>query len=173
MKIKKVSIVYTGTGNIRSLTHWFESASLNIEVISTAKEWKSPEFVALPGVGAFQTAMTQLRKCGLIDPLLKHLSSGRPFLGICLGMQLMLDSSEEFGITSGLGVIQGRVVRIPSGYEGIRYKVPHIGWSKVYLSQEALESRKLSLAFSSADPSFYFLHSYFCKLEENVSSPNR
>jgi glutamine amidotransferase len=112
----------------------------------------------LPGVGAFADCMANLEQYGLIEPIRNAIASGKPFLGICLGLQLLFTESEEFGLHKGLNLVPGRVKRFPSGggsSEG-RLKVPHMGWNDVTITRQAPPLQGVgSRAY------FYFVHSYY------------
>ena len=121
----KVTVIDYDRGNLYSVAR-------ALELISEPAKINSAERLVLPGVGAFGDAMEELRKRGLVEPIKAFAGSGRPFLGICVGMQLMFDGSEEFGLHEGLGMISGRVRTVPhSGVDGKPHKVPHIGWSEL------------------------------------------
>jgi len=117
--------------------------------------------MVLPGVGAFKKAMENLERLGLVKPILKFIHSGRPFLGICLGLQLLFSESEEFSLSRGLDVFRGKVIRFPFSLPGAprakdSLKVPHIGWNSVRIRKQtpALEGIE-------GGTHFYFVHSYF------------
>jgi glutamine amidotransferase len=117
------------------------------------------DFLVLPGVGAFGDGLSTLRKRGLVEPVLEWIGAGRPFLGICLGMQLLLGQSEEFGLHEGLGVIPGSVRRLPQR-EGS--KVPNVGWFALQPPQSHAADvwRHTALSDFPADRDVYFVHSY-------------
>ena len=119
------------------------------------------ERLVLPGVGAFGDAMEALGRRGLIEPVQEYAKSGRPFLGICIGMQLMFDGGEEFGDHEGLGLIPGRVVAIPdTDAHGQPHKVPHIGWTRLDAPDTTPSWDDTILAGLSADDWVYFVHSF-------------
>ncbi len=149
----RVGIVDYGMGNLRSVEKGLERVGVDCVVCSDPDALCGFDGLVLPGVGAFGDAMANLRSRGLDKALLDFLSTGRPFLGICLGLQLLFDYSEEHGVFDGLGVIPGRVVRLPEDV-----KVPHMGWN-------VLEPRGEAVAlFDGIAPGsrFYFVHSYYC-----------
>lgn len=130
--MKKVSVVDYGVGNLLSVAQAFERLGASVEFVSTPEEIARAERLVLPGVGAFRDGMAGLHERGLVEPLRDYARTGRPFLGICLGMQLMLAVSEEFGETEGLALIEGRVVPVPNTRaDGTPHKVPHIGWNEL------------------------------------------
>jgi glutamine amidotransferase len=146
-----VSIIDYGLGNLGSVVNMLKRVGAQARRVSTASEVLESERVLLPGIGAFDHGVGLLAAHELIDPLREFASSGRPVLGICLGMQLLLDSSEE-GIKPGLGLIPGRSVRF-SESSGVR--VPHMGWNR------AVPTRDDPLTDGLPDESrFYFVHSY-------------
>jgi glutamine amidotransferase len=149
----RVVIVDYGVGNLRSAQKAFERLGEAAEIISDADRIASAEAVVLPGQGAFGTCMHNLTAAGLVEPVVQAARSGRPFLGICVGMQLLFDESEESPGVKGLGVFGGRVVRFARDAER---KVPHMGWNQLRLV------RKPAALADVPDGSWvYFLHSYF------------
>ena len=160
---RSVHIVDYGIGNLHSVSRAFEMVGGEPRLTSDSAEIRSAERLVLPGVGAFEPCIRTLRQSGLVQPVLEFARSGRPFLGICVGMQLLFDYSLEFGRHEGLGLIPGYVAPIPpADAAGVR-KVPHIGWSPLLLpdgrnawSGTLLD--ELSPGLSSA----YFVHSFSC-----------
>ena len=152
-----IAIIDYGMGNLRSVSKGFERLGYAAEVTRDPRRIEDASHVVLPGVGAFPDCMRNLEEMGLIDPVQRALSSGKPFLGICLGLQLLFTESEEFGIHEGLGWIRGRVVRFPD--DGL--KVPHMGWN-------TLEIRKATpmLQGLPTDAMVYFVHSYYVVPED-------
>ncbi|MEO5533984.1 MAG: imidazole glycerol phosphate synthase subunit HisH [Pseudolysinimonas sp.] len=149
--MSEVSIIDYGLGNLGSVANMLKRVGAASRRVSTPAEVAASERVLLPGIGAFDAGMDLLRDQGLVEALRDFVATGRPMLGICLGMQLLLDSSEE-GVTAGLGLIPG-VSRRFSEASGIR--VPHMGWNY------ANPSRDDPLITGLADDSrFYFVHSY-------------
>jgi imidazole glycerol-phosphate synthase subunit HisH len=153
-----IAIVDYGMGNLRSVQKALEQVGSSATIVRTPEELARADKVILPGVGAFGDAMTNLRELGLADPLISAARSGRPFLGICLGLQLLFDVSYEEGEYTGLGVVPGRVLRFSfSGQsEGASLKVPHMGWNAVSWAAPC------PLLKGLASPQhFYFVHSYY------------
>jgi imidazole glycerol-phosphate synthase subunit HisH len=153
-----VAIVDYGLGNLFSIQQACRAAGLTAEVTHDAKRIGAASMVVLPGVGAFGDAMKALERRSLVGPLRDYAAGGRPLFGICLGMQLLMDESEEFGRHAGLGLIPGTVERLPSG-PGL--KVPQIGWSRVSGDENAwtgtpLEGRRNNTFY-------YFIHSYYVR----------
>ncbi len=154
-----INIIDYEMGNLRSVANAFECLGLKARISSDPQDIISADKVVLPGVGAFRDCIDNLRQGGFVSPLLEHIDTGKPLLGICVGMQMLFDESDEFGCHQGLGLIPGRVVRFPADMveQGERLKVPHMGWN-------TLELRKPSPLFKGiADGSYvYFVHSYYC-----------
>lgn len=125
-----VSIVDYGSGNLFSVVRAFEHVGATARLAQDADAIEHAERLVLPGVGAFADGMAGLRERGLIEPIRRFAASGRPLLGICLGMQMLATSSEEFGEHAGLGIVPGRVVPVPArDVDGSPQKIPHIGWA--------------------------------------------
>ena len=148
-----IHIVDYGMGNLRSVQKAFEKLAVPAEICTHPKDLADCRKLVLPGVGGFRDAIAELRRLDFIDPIKAHIAAGRPFLGICLGMQLLFDVSYEDGTWEGLGLIPGEVVRFP---ENCDLKVPHIGWNQVAGSAECP-----LLAGIPHDSYFYFVHSYY------------
>ena len=146
-----VSLIDYGLGNLGSVVNMLKRAGSTARVVSTAEEVLSSERVLLPGVGAFNEGMNRLRDQALIAPLREFVESGKPLLGICLGMQLLFDGSEE-GDVRGLGIIPGRSVRFR---EDVGVRVPHMGWNTVACTRD--DPLVVGL---QEDSRFYFVHSY-------------
>jgi glutamine amidotransferase len=158
-----IAIIDYGMGNLRSVQKGFEKVGYEAVVTSDPKVVLEADKVVLPGVGAFPDCMRNLEQGGFVEPILKVLHDGRPFLGICLGLQLLFTESEEFGIHKGLDVIPGRVVRFPEGMteDEEELKVPHMGWNQVSI-------KRCPPAFNgiSDGTNFYFVHSYYVEPED-------
>ncbi len=146
-----IGIVDYGRGNLRSVEKGLEKVGFTSEILTDPAELAVVQGVILPGVGAFADAMDALRRGGWIDPLLSYARSDKPFLGICLGMQVLFDIGEEHGEHQGLGLIPGRVVRFPAGL-----KVPQMGWNNVQIVRE-----DPLLEGIPDNTYFYFVHSYY------------
>ncbi len=150
-------------GNLRSVAKAFEKLGFAAKVSNDPADLRSADKIVLPGVGAFRDCIQNLRSGGFVEPLLAHVDSGKPLLGICVGMQMLFDESEEFGRHQGLGLIPGRVVRFPAGMQegGERLKVPHMGWNSIHIKRPA------PIFAETPDGSFvYFVHSYYCAAED-------
>lgn len=155
---KLITIIDYGMGNLRSVQKGFEKVGFEAEVTADPKVVARANRLVLPGVGAFQDCMDNLRQGGFIEPILQHVASGKPFLGICLGLQLLFTESEEFGIHRGLDIIEGRVRRFPEDMRaGEQFlKVPHMGWNQIDIQRPSPLFRGLA-----DGESVYFVHSYY------------
>jgi imidazole glycerol-phosphate synthase subunit HisH len=151
--MRPLAIVDYGMGNLRSVQKALERVGQAAEVTGDPERIATAPAVVLPGVGAFGACMQNLTRLGLVEPVCAAIASGRPFLGICLGMQLLFDESEEFGPVRGLGVLSGRVVRF---MPDPALKVPHMGWNQVRQA-----GRHPLWDGIEDDSRFYFVHSYF------------
>jgi len=147
---RSVYIVDYGAGNLRSVQKAFEHVGVGAIVGADPQAIKAAPALVLPGVGAFGAAMEQLDEKGLIEPLLLRIEAGVPFLGVCLGLQVLFEASEEDPGVSGLGLVHGDVRALPS-----TVKVPHIGWNQV----EACICSDLFEDIPEAS-AFYFVHGY-------------
>ncbi|MCZ6636258.1 MAG: imidazole glycerol phosphate synthase subunit HisH [bacterium] len=146
-----IAIVDYGMGNLRSVQKGFERVGHSAVITNRVDEVEQAERIVFPGVGAFGDAMANLKAAKLIDPMVKAISEGRPFLGICLGLQLLFSEGEELGNHRGLDVLPGRVRRFPEGE-----RVPQIGWNQIHIQQET------PLLTGVPDGSFfYFVHSFY------------
>ena len=152
-----IAIIDYGMGNLRSVSKAFERLGCTAAVTRERRVIADASHVVLPGVGAFPDCMRNLEEMGLVDPIRQALSSGKPFLGICLGLQLLFTESEEFGLHKGLGWIRGRVVRFKSN--GL--KVPHMGWNSLTIRKPSPVLEGLP-----ADAMVYFVHSYYVTPED-------
>ena len=150
-------------GNLRSVSKGFEKAGHTAVIARDPATISNASHVVLPGVGAFKDCMMNLDKYDLIDSVYKAIESGKPFLGICLGLQLLFDESEEFGTHKGLGVIKGKVVKFPDDMreESARLKIPHMGWNNINVKQSPPV-----LDGIEDDSFFYFVHSYYVVPED-------
>ncbi|MCX5900921.1 MAG: imidazole glycerol phosphate synthase subunit HisH [Proteobacteria bacterium] len=155
----RVSIIDYGMGNLRSVQKAFEKTGTRADIITTARDVDNARAVVLPGVGAFKKCFENLDRLGLINSIVQAIGSGKPFLGICLGLQILFSESEEFGICPGLDIIKGRVVRFPAEQRtagGTLLKIPHMGWNSLH-AQKAPPH----LAGIADGAYFYFVHSYY------------
>lgn len=153
-----ITIVDYGAGNLQSVEKAFQYIGAETRVVSSGDELLTAEALVLPGVGAFRDAMQNLEDRGMVQAIQDYIASKKPFMGICLGLQLLFEESEEFGRVKGLGVFQGKIRKIPSE-NGL--KVPHMGWNSLSLKKEDGIFKGLS-----GDPYVYFVHSYYLKAED-------
>jgi len=154
-----IGVVDYGMGNLRSVSKALESLGFQTEVSGDARTLSSCRGIVFPGVGAFRDCMANVARQGLLPFLREYLASGRPFLGICVGMQLLFAESEEFGRYEGVGFFAGKVVRFPGDMPapgGGVLKVPHMGWNAV----EVLTDHPV-LEGIPTGTYFYFVHSYY------------
>mgnify|MGYP003290490569 FL=1 len=159
--MKSISIVDYGIGNVLSVKRAFEYVGVEVEFADTAEKIKKAERLVLPGVGAFCDGMAELERRGLVSVIQEYCANDRPFLGICLGMQMMLEESEEFGISKGLGIIPGKVIRIEdTTIEGEYQKIPHVGWNELFYKQDVANT---VLDGIPEKERMYFVHSYTAK----------
>jgi imidazole glycerol-phosphate synthase subunit HisH len=150
--VSRIGVIDYGMGNRRSVEKALEHVGAQVALTSDHDELRACDGLVLPGVGAFPKAMHNLRELGLIELIQARVADGTPLLGICLGMQLLFDGSEELGTTPGLGLIPGQVTRLQAG--GLR--IPHIGWNEVRFERASPLTRELP----SPGCAFYHVHSY-------------
>ena len=158
---KRVMIVDYGAGNLFSVRRAVEvSGGADVVVSSRPADIDGADFLILPGVGAFEMGMSGLRERGLVDPIKAFAHSGRPLLGICLGMQMLASSSEEFGVHAGLVLIPGAVRPIPRiSTNDVSIKVPFIGWAPLIVENPATADSGLLKGYSGS-ASVYLVHSF-------------
>jgi glutamine amidotransferase len=152
-----VVIVDYGMGNLRSVEKGFQKVGVAAKVVTDPQAIDDAPAVVLPGVGAFRDCMRNLDRTSLAEPIVRSIQKGKPFLGICLGLQVLFTESEEFGICKGFNVLSGRVVKFQAGL-----KVPHMGWNNVKIV------KKPPILDGIDDESFfYFVHSFYVAPEDN------
>lgn len=153
-----IAIVDYGVGNLRSVQKALELVGAAAVVSGDPEALAAARALVLPGVGAFGDGMANLAERRLVEPVRRHVEAGKPLLGICLGMQLLFEESEEMGHHRGLGFLPGRVVRFPEG----DLKVPHVGWNRVWRngSPRPAGSHGLLAGIAGGDHA-YFVHSYY------------
>lgn len=146
-----IAIVDYGMGNLRSVEKGFHKVGVEARVVRNPKAVDDAKAVVLPGVGAFKDCMRNLEETSLIDAIVRSIRKGKPYLGLCLGLQVLFSESEEFGVYRGLDILPGKVVRFR-----INLKVPHMGWNTVKVLRRPP-------IFSGIDDEsyFYFVHSYY------------
>lgn len=156
-----IAIVDYGLGNLHSAAKAFEHLGYPATLTDDAGVIAEADAVVLPGVGAYGDCYRGLLQRGLVEPVCEAAASGKPFLGICVGFQLLFEGSEEGDFDGGLGVFKGRVLRFrPQAGSGL--KVPHMGWNQVRVP----EGRECALLPSEEQPYFYFVHSYYASPED-------
>lgn len=159
-----VTIVDYGIGNLRSLEKALESVGARVERTDSPDALARSERAVVPGVGAFGACADELRRRGLVEPIRQFAASGRPLLGVCVGMQLLFERSDEMGVHEGIGLLPGDVTRFTSDVNGTsngaptRLKIPHMGWNVVRPTRPSP-----LLAGLDPDPYFYFVHSYHAR----------
>jgi len=157
-----ILIIDYGMGNLRSVEKAFQKLGFPVKVSSRKTEIEEADGIILPGVGAFGDCIRNLKQLDLIEPLKEFIQAGKPYLGICLGYQILFEESEEFGRSKGLGIFQGKVIKFseqmpdPDAAPGALLKVPHMGWNQI-------EKKKNHPALEGMESgsSFYFVHSYY------------
>jgi imidazole glycerol-phosphate synthase subunit HisH len=163
MKQIKVAIIDYGAGNMLSVKRAVEACGAIGICTADPVIIEKADRIILPGVGAFSIAMNALNKLKLVEFIQKMASNGKPLLGICLGMQLLFDESEEFGLTPGLKILPGRIVKIPIARKnGKLLKIPHIGWNRLE-SYSGVSWENTILEANSLGDEFYFVHSFIAE----------
>jgi len=160
----EVVIIDYGIGNILSVQQGFEQIGIHAIVTSNVQVIEQAKYLVLPGVGAFEKAMQSLHNLELVDAIVKVANQGVPLLGICLGMQMLLDESDEFGVTQGLGLIPGRVEKFPIGKNDHNpIKVPQINWHELVPSISKQDWKKSLLSNQRVNDAVYFVHSFVAR----------
>ena len=161
MSKPEITVIDYGVGNLLSVQRGLEQCGARVTLTSDPEVVVAAGRVVLPGVGAFSNAMQALEARGMVSALQEVAKSGKPLLGICLGMQLLLEESEEFGHTKGLGLIPGRVVPVPTHtVNGELQKIPHIGWNRLAVSESRGCWVGTLLQDNAPDEAVYFVHSF-------------
>ena len=160
-----IAVIDYGMGNLRSVQKSLEFVGAKVIVTHDPDLILNANSVVLPGVGAFKDCMANLKKLKLVDPIRKFIDGGKPFLGICLGLQVLFEESEEYGPVAGLGILPGKVVKFPGGSSetknGRPIKIPHMGWNQIQVKKNVPLFRGVGDA-----PYFYFVHSYYVVPED-------
>jgi len=162
MSMNKIGLIDYGMGNMHSIAKALEHAGGKVQLVKTAEELGNASRIVLPGVGAFRDCSAALKESGLGDAIKERCDQGLPYLAICLGMQVMLTSSREFGLYPGLNLIRGTVKPFPESHPERGYKIPHMGWNDILFSSgkdihpvlKPLENQQV-----------YYVHSYYCAPE--------
>ncbi|KZX12324.1 imidazole glycerol phosphate synthase subunit HisH [Methanobrevibacter curvatus] len=152
---KKIVILNYGSGNLKSISNGFKKIGENTLVTDKKEEIASADYLILPGVGSFGSAMEHI--ISFKDLILEHINEGKPFLGICLGLQILFSESEESPKIKGLNIFKGKVKKIPEGR-----KIPHMGWNSLKVKKNS------GILNESNDKFFYFVHSYHGVPEEDI-----
>lgn len=155
-----IAIIDYGAGNLQSVEKALRHLGCQCQITADPGELAAAQAAVLPGVGAFGDAMGQLRARGLEEPIRQFVSSGKPFLGICLGLQILFEESEESPGVKGLGLLRGKVLRLPKE-SGL--KIPHIGWNSLSVGKPGG-----LFAGVEGEPYVYFVHSYYLRAGEDV-----
>ncbi len=166
---KKILIIDYKSGNLFSVNQALTNIGLNVLISSNADDIASADAIVLPGVGAFGDAMNNLHNFNLVQPIKQFVESGKPFLGICLGLQLLFTESEEFGYTKGLNLVKGKVKRFNmNNNAGENRKIPQIAWNKINrINDNTWDNTPLQ---GIKDGEFmYFVHSFYVEPEEPVA----
>jgi len=160
-----IAVIDYGMGNLRSVQKALEYVGAKVVVTNDPDLIVSADSVVLPGVGAFKDCMANLTQLKLVDPIRKFIDGGKPFLGICLGLQVLFEESEEYGPVAGLGVLPGKVMKFANASSetkgGPPIKIPHMGWNNIEVKKKTPLFDKLG-----AEPYFYFVHSYYVVPED-------
>lgn len=174
--MKKIAIVNYGMGNLFSVRQACQKMGMYAVITSERREIAEADAIILPGVGAFGAAMEKLRAFRILDPIERSIRAGKPFLGICLGFQLLMETSEEFGKHRGLGILPGTVEHFGRPEEkGRRLKVPHVGWNAVWSDKAGAQgepngadyAQKSMMSSVPNGESMYFVHSYVVNPQES------
>lgn len=155
-----IAIIDYGAGNLQSVEKALRHLGCACQVTSDPKALLAADAAILPGVGAFGETMENLRARGLEEPIHDFIDSKKPFLGICLGLQVLFESSEESPGVKGLGILKGKILRLP---EGPGLKIPHIGWNSL-----AIQKPGGLFQGQGPEPFVYFVHSYYLRAEEDI-----
>ncbi len=161
MSTPEVTVIDYAVGNLLSVQRGFEHCGAKVILTADPEQILAAKRVVLPGVGAFANAMLALEGLGLVAVIRELGQRKTPLLGICLGMQLLLEESDEFGVTTGLGLIPGRVIAVPDlALSGATQKIPHIGWSELQPSNVATGWQHTLLQDNHSGEAAYFVHSF-------------
>ena len=167
-----IAIVDYGIGNVKSILNAFHRYSDKIILTRDKQILSNAHGIILPGVGAFSHAMDNLKKYDLVEFLQSYVKTGKPLLGICLGMQILMEESEEFGITKGLGLIEGKVIKLPVE-QTTKVKLPHISWNEIRTKNISWNNTILETIPVGSD--MYFIHTYVAqpKNEDEILSTTK
>jgi len=160
---KQITILDYGMCNLLNVARAFEHVGAEVTITDSAQVANDATRLVVPGVGAFKDSIAEVQRRGFDELIHKFVGSGRPFLGICVGMQMLFDASEEFGEHAGLGVLPGVVRAVPgTTIDGVMQRVPHIGWSELVpaVQGRSWENTLLSSCSDVLNPAMYFVHSF-------------
>lgn len=156
--MSNVAIINYNTGNLASIYNALKTLGYNVNIIDKPKKIQSYDRIILPGVGAFEKAISYLEKNGIKEEIIKFTQSEKPLLGICLGMQLLFDKSYEFGEYNGLGLIEGKIIK----FIDKTLKIPHIGWNKINIIKNNALLKGINNDY------MYFVHSFYAQKSKNT-----
>ena len=164
----QVAILDYGIGNLLSVKRGFDKVGGDAYIVDTPEGILSADRLVIPGVGAFKKGMEALEDSGFIESISNFAETGKPVMGICLGMQLFLSESEEFGAHGGLNFISGKVQAIPMiGADGRKHKIPHIGWNELIFEESNLQCHNILNNVPSGSNA-YFVHSYSVVSDDKI-----
>jgi imidazole glycerol-phosphate synthase subunit HisH len=163
--MKAVSIIDYGMSNLLSICRAFEHVGATVKILSRPEEISGSDYLVLPGVGAFPDGMNELNQRGLTGPIRQFAETGKPLLGICLGMQMLLSKGMEHRETEGLNIIPGAVLPLPKDMPA--FKVPNINWHSIHEPESGCWSLSV-LRDTVPGTCFYFVHSYYAKPDNNI-----
>lgn len=169
---KTVSIIDYGMSNLLSITRAFEHVGASVKIVDSPEHVLNADYLVLPGVGAFPDGMSELNKRHLVESIRDFVKTGKPLLGVCLGMQMLLSRSYEHQLTEGIDLINGEVLPLPKDMPG--FKVPNINWHSIYPPSEKKWAGTI-LEDTESESCFYFVHSYYAQAKsvENVLALSR
>ncbi|MDX8395172.1 MAG: imidazole glycerol phosphate synthase subunit HisH [Mariprofundaceae bacterium] len=157
--MQKIALIDYGMGNLHSVAKALEKVGGSVDLVKDADALKQYDRVVLPGVGAFRDCMGALKETGMDQAIKASVANGIPYLGICLGMQVLMERSLEFGIHQGLGLIPGTVQHFPDSHPENGFKIPHMGWNDAIFSS-AKEKHPVLAPLEGEQ--IYYVHSYYC-----------
>ena len=165
---KKIIIVDYGLGNLFSINEACKYLGYSTVISSDPKKILGASNLILTGIGSFELAMKQLNKLELIETITDYVKTGKPIMGVCLGMQLLFEKSTEFGLHKGLGFIKGQVIRFPDVINNNNIRIPHTGWNKIY--KREIDWNNTPLENTNNESFMYFIHSFYAQpyLKENI-----
>jgi glutamine amidotransferase len=162
----KIAVIDYGIGNVRSILGAFENQGADVFLTNNKDEILKSDGLVLPGVGAFSHGMENLISYGLVDVIKEYAALNKPLMGICLGMQLLFEESEEFGKTEGLGLILGKVVKLPTK-DHQNEKLPHVSWNELNSNKAPWENTILADTEEGSD--MYFVHSFVAQPRDSYN----